>query len=68
MSAQQAIDELVRNLRGRAKRYKILAEALYDRGTAAKIAVYAAELEAEARRLEQRRWSLAGKRGPSPCR
>ncbi len=59
MSAQQAIDELVRMLRARARRYKILAEGLYDRQTAAEVSAYAAELEAEAQRLEHRRWPLA---------
>lgn len=66
MSAQQAIDELVRSLRVRAQRYKTLAEALYDRRTAAQVATYAADLEAEARRLEHRRWPSAGKRRPIP--
>jgi hypothetical protein len=68
MSAQQAIDELVRSLRFRAQRYKRLAGALYDRRTAAQVAAFAADLEAEARRLENQRWPAAGKRHPIPCR
>ena len=61
MSAQQTIDELIRTLRARALRYKILAEGLYDRQTAAEVTAYARELEAEAERL-------AGRRGPLAAR
>src|SRR5438309_650957 len=43
MSAQQAIDDLVRMLRARARRYKVLAEGLYDRQTAAEVSAYAVE-------------------------
>jgi len=59
MSAQQTIDELVRMLRARALRYKILAEGLYDRQTAAEVSAYADELEAEAERLANPRWPVA---------
>ena len=59
MSAQQTIDELVRMLRARALRYKILAEGLYDRQTAAEVSAYANELEAEAERLADPRWPVA---------
>jgi hypothetical protein len=62
MSAQQAIDELVRMLRARALRYKVLAEGLYDRQTAAEVSAYADELEAEAERLEDPSWPLAARR------
>jgi hypothetical protein len=67
MSAQQAIDELVRMLRARALRYKVLAERLYDRRTAAEVSAYADELEAEAERLERPRWSLAAQRFGISC-
>ena len=59
MSAQQTIDELVRMLRARALRYKILAEGLYDRQTAAEVSAYADELEAEAERLADPCWPVA---------
>ena len=59
MSAQQTIDELVRTLHARALRYKILAEGLYDRHTAAEVSAYARELEAEAERLADPRCPLA---------
>src|SRR6266704_1112430 len=62
MSAQQTIDELVRMMRARALRYKILAEGLYDRRTAAEVSAYADELEAEAKRLADSRWPLAAAR------
>ena len=68
MSAQQAIDDLVRMLRARARRYKVLAEGLYDRQTAAEVSAYAAELEAEAERLEDRRWPPAARRLGISCR
>jgi hypothetical protein len=58
MSAKQTIDELVRMLRARALRYKILAEGLYDRQTAAEVTAYARELEAEAERLADPRRRL----------
>ena len=58
MSAQQTIEELARMLRMRALRYKILAESLYDRKTAAEVTAYARELEAEAERLADPRWPL----------
>lgn len=59
MSAQQTIDELVRMMRARGLRYKILAEGLYDRQTAAEVLAYANELEAEAERLADSRWPSA---------
>ncbi|HYK81285.1 MAG TPA: hypothetical protein VEU95_16745 [Micropepsaceae bacterium] len=59
MSAQQTIDELVRTMRARALRYKLLAEGLYDRQTAAEVSAYADELEAEAERLADSRWPSA---------
>ena len=68
MSAQQTIDELVRMLRARALRYKILAEGLYDRQTAAEVSAYANELEAEAERLADPRWPLAARRVGISCR
>jgi hypothetical protein len=68
MSAQQTIDELVRMLRARALRYKILAEGLYDRQTAAEVTAYARELEAEAERLADPRWPLAAQGLGLSCR
>ena len=68
MSAQQTIDELVRMLRARALRYKILAEGLYDRQTAAEVSAYADELEAEAERLGDPRWPVAPQGFGISCR
>lgn len=68
MSAQQTIDELARMLRARALRYKILAEGLYDRQTAAEISAYADELEAEAERLTGPRWPGAAQGFGISCR
>jgi hypothetical protein len=62
MSAQQTIEELIGMLRARALRYKVLAEGLYDRQTAAEVSAYADELEAEAERLEGPPWPLAVQR------
>jgi len=67
MSAQQAIDELIRTLRARARRLRVLAEGLYDRQTAAEVSAYATELEAEATRLEGRRAPLATRRLGITC-
>jgi hypothetical protein len=61
-SAQHTIDELVRMMRARASRYKILAEGLYDRRTAAEVSAYADELEAEAERLADSRLPLGASR------
>jgi len=68
MSAQQTIDELVRMLRARALRYKILAEGLYDRQTAAEVSAYADELEAEAERLAGPRRPVAAQSFGISCR
>ena len=67
MSAQQTTDELVGMLRARALRYKMLAEGLYDRQTAAEVSAYADELEAEAERLADPRWPLAAQRLGISC-
>ena len=68
MSAQQTIDELVGMMRARALRYQILAEALYDRQTAAEVSAYAEELEAEAERLADSRWPSGPQRQGLLCR
>ena len=67
MSAQEAMDELIRTLRARARRLKVLADGLYDRQTAAEVSAYAVELEAEAKRLEGRRSPLATRRLGITC-
>jgi hypothetical protein len=67
MSSQQTIDELVRMMRARALRYKILAEGLYDRQTAAEVSAYADELEAEAERLADSRRRAAPPRLGALC-
>jgi len=56
MSAQHSITELIQTLRSRAERYKLLADGLYDRRTAAEIAAYSDELEAEVLRLQRMAW------------
>jgi hypothetical protein len=68
MSAQQTIDELIGMLRARALRYRILAEGLYDRQTAAEVAAHARELEAEAERLANPRWPLVTRQLGISCR
>jgi len=60
MSAPYAISDRIELLRSRAQRYKQLAEVLYDRRTAAEVAGYADELEAEVNRLEKRERSHSG--------
>jgi hypothetical protein len=53
MASSYSIPDRIELLRSRAQRYKQLAEALYDHRTAAEVAVYAKELEAEVGRLEK---------------
>jgi cytochrome c553 len=53
MSASYSIPDRVELLRSRTQRYKQLAEALSDHRTAAEVAAYAKELEAEVGRLEK---------------
>jgi hypothetical protein len=53
MSASYSVPDRIELLRSRALRYKQLAEALHDRRTAAEVAIYADELEAEVSRLEK---------------
>jgi len=53
MSAPYSISDRIELLHSRALRYKQLAEALYDRRTAAEVSIYADELEAEVSRLEK---------------
>ena len=52
MSAPYSVTDRIALLRSRAHRYKQLADALYDRRTAAEVSRYADELEAEVSRLE----------------
>jgi hypothetical protein len=54
LPAHNSIAEHIQLLRSRVARYKLLAEALYDRQIAAEVAGFANELEAELQRLE--RW------------
>ena len=54
MPVYNSIAERILLLRARAARYKVWAEALYDRRIAAEVAGFADEIEAEAVKLE--RW------------
>jgi len=60
MSASYSITDRIELLRSRAERYKQLAEVLYDQRTAAEVAGYADELEAEVNRLEKWERSRSG--------
>jgi len=60
MPASYSIPDRIELLRSRAQRYKQLAEALYDHRTAAEVAVYADELQAEVSRLEKWEGTLRG--------
>jgi hypothetical protein len=57
MSVPGSHNDQVRLLRERAERYRVLAEGVYDPRTAAEVAGFVEELEAEATRLEH--WQSA---------